>query len=168
MGCPGSENRLTNVELHTHPESVDTSKPPHHKLFRVHILVVVPVAYSGFPRGGWTFTPLTPKAAVREYTLYDLVAIRDGQLCLTPLFISSHQLGDITDYFCTSWLIYALFWSYVHFLPCLLTYYVCWIYVLEVQINKTVFKRKKEEIDGFKNTRAQKQIRIQKPTNVSI
>jgi len=34
--------------------------------------------------------------------LSDLIAIRDGQLCLLPLFFSSQQLGDIIDYLCTS------------------------------------------------------------------
>jgi len=63
--------------------------------------------------------------------LSDLIAIRHGQLCMPPLFFSSQQLGDIIDYLCASWLIYALFWSYVHFLPCLFTYYLCCIYVLE-------------------------------------
>jgi len=42
-------------------------------------------------------------------SLSDLIAIRDEQLFLAPLFFSSQQLGDLIDYLCTSWLIYALF-----------------------------------------------------------
>jgi len=40
--------------------------------------------------------------------LSDFIAIKDGQLCLPPLFFSSHQLGEFIDYLCTTWL-YALF-----------------------------------------------------------
>jgi len=35
-------------------------------------------------------------------SLSDFIGIRDGQLCLPPLFFSSHQLGEIFDYLCTS------------------------------------------------------------------
>jgi len=61
-------------------------------------------------------------------SLSDLLAIRDRQLCLPTLFFSSQQLGDIIDYLCTSWLIYAPFWSCVHFFAM----YVCILLVLDL------------------------------------
>jgi len=57
-----------------------------------------------------------------------------GNCACLHCFFSSQHLGDIIDYLCTSWL-YALIFSFVHFLSCLFTYYLCWIHVLEVRIN---------------------------------
>jgi len=82
----------------------------------------------------WHFNGLSYIQKNTPGSLSDLIAIRDGQLCLPPLFFSSQQLGKIIDYLCTSWL-YALFLSFVQFVSCLFTYYLCWIYVLEVRIN---------------------------------
>jgi len=39
---------------------------------------------------------------IRSVSLSDLIAIRDRQLFLPPLFFSSQQFGYIIDYLCTS------------------------------------------------------------------
>jgi len=57
----------------------------------------------------WHFNGLSDIQRSTAGSLSDFIAIRDGQLCLPPLFFSSQQLGDIIDCLCTSWL-YALFW----------------------------------------------------------
>jgi len=87
----------------------------------------------------WHFNGLSDIQKSTAGSLSDLIAIRDGQLCLPPLFFCSQQLGEIIDNLCTSWL-YALFLSIVHFLSGLFTYYLCWIYVLDVRINIIIIR----------------------------
>jgi len=83
----------------------------------------------------WHFNGLFDIQKGTAGSLSDLIAIRDGQLCMPPLFFSSQQLGKIIDYLHVHILIMCTFLSFVHFLSCLFTYYLCWIYVLEVRIN---------------------------------
>jgi len=62
----------------------------------------------------WHFNGLSDIQNSTAGSLFDFIAIRDRQLCLPPLFFSSQQLGEITDYLCTS-LLYALFWVLCNF-----------------------------------------------------
>jgi len=72
-------------------------------------LVSNPEHIKHFSFKSWYFNDLPDNKKISAGSLSDLLAIRDRQLCLQPLFFSSKQLGDITDYMCTSYLIYALF-----------------------------------------------------------
>jgi len=83
----------------------------------------------------WHFNSLSDIQKSAAGFLSDFIAIRDGQLCLLPLFFSSQQLGEIIDDLYVHILIICTFLSFVQFLSCLFTYYLCWIYELEVRIN---------------------------------
>jgi len=48
------------------------------------------------------FNGLSDIQKISADSLSDLIAIRDGQLFLSPLFFSSQKLGDIIDYLFTS------------------------------------------------------------------
>jgi len=50
----------------------------------------------------WHFNGLSDIQKISANSLSELIAIRDGQLFLPPLFFSSQQLGDIIDYLCIS------------------------------------------------------------------
>jgi len=50
----------------------------------------------------WHFNGLSDIKKLVPGLCLILIAIRDGQLCLPPLFFSRNQLGDIIDYLCTS------------------------------------------------------------------
>jgi len=50
----------------------------------------------------WNFNGLSDIQKSTAGSLSYFIAIRDGQLCLHPLFFSSQQLGEIIDYLCTS------------------------------------------------------------------
>jgi len=50
----------------------------------------------------WHFNGFSDIQKISAGSLSDLIANRDGQLFLRPLFFSNQQLGDIVDYLCTS------------------------------------------------------------------
>jgi len=78
----------------------------------------------------WHFNGLYDIQKSTAGSLSDFIAIRDGQLCLPPLANSSVRLLITCAH-----PDYTHFLSFVQFLSCLFTYYLCWIYVLEVRIN---------------------------------
>jgi len=50
----------------------------------------------------WHFNGLSVIQKIIAGSLFDLIAIRDGQSFLPPLFSLPIQLGDIIDYLCAS------------------------------------------------------------------
>ena len=75
--------------------------------------------------------------------LPESIAIKDGQLFLPRMFLSSQQLNDTIDYLCTSWFIVdtLFFWSYVLYWHITIRLFVCYlyrIYVHKVRINITI------------------------------
>jgi len=51
----------------------------------------------------WHFNGLSDIQKISSASLSDLIAIRDGQILLPPVFFFSQQLGDmIIHYLCTS------------------------------------------------------------------
>jgi len=50
----------------------------------------------------WHFNGLSDIQTISAGSSSDLIAIKDGQLCMPPLFFSSQQLDDNNDYLCAS------------------------------------------------------------------
>jgi len=65
-------------------------------------LIINPEHIKCFSFNCWNFYGLSDIQKISAGSLSDIIAIRDGQLFLPPLFYSSQQLGDIIDSLCTS------------------------------------------------------------------